>query len=78
MLTRKELAAKQGVNKMTVTKWRIKGRLKVHLADDQGQYLYEDPGDVSLRLKQKKIKKLSIEHHLSTKASGRAKEVQYE
>ena len=75
MLTRKELAAKQGVNKMTVTKWRINGRLKAHLADDQGQYLYEDPGDVSLRLKQKRDVKVSVGHHLLAKVSCQAKEV---
>jgi len=56
----------------------MNGRLKAHLADDQGQYLYEDPGDICLRLKQKKDKKLSVEHHLLTKVSCRAKEVQYE
>ena len=30
------------------------GRIKGHLADDQGQYLFENPGDVSLRLKKRK------------------------
>jgi len=75
MLTRKELAAKQGVNKMTVTKWRINGRLKAHLADDQGQYLYEDPGNVCLRLKQKRDVKVSAGHHLLAKVSCQAKEV---
>lgn len=54
MLTRKELAALQGVNRATITKWREKGRIKGHLADDQGQYLFEHPGEVSLRLKKKK------------------------
>jgi len=54
MLTREELAALQGVNRVTITKWREKGRIKGHLADDQGQYLFEHPGDVSLRLKKKK------------------------
>ena len=59
MLTREELAAKQGVNRMTITKWREKGRLKAHLADDQGQYLYEDPGEVHLRLKAKRVEQTS-------------------
>jgi hypothetical protein len=49
MLTRKELAGKQGVHQGTITKWRIGCRVKAHLADDQGQYLFEDPGDVCLQ-----------------------------
>jgi len=53
MLTREELAAKQDVHRMTITKWRERGRIKGHLADDQGQYLYEDPGEINLRLKKK-------------------------
>lgn len=53
LLTRKELAALQGVNRATISKWREKGRIKGHLADDQGQYLFENPGEVSLRLKKK-------------------------
>ena len=57
MLTRNELAAKQGVHIGTIARWRNRGRLKAHLADDQGQYLYEDPGDVSLMLKMKREKK---------------------
>ena len=77
MLTRKELAAKQGVHKMTITKWRIKGHLKEHLADDQGQYLYEDPGDVCLRLKKKKDKNSSVGNRSLSKVSCQAKEVQY-
>jgi hypothetical protein len=69
MLTRKELAGKQGVHPMTITKWRIKGRVTAHLADDQGQYLYEDPGDVCLRLKQKKDRSLPVDHYLLTQVS---------
>ena len=69
MLTRKELAGKQGVHPMTITKWRIKGRVRAHLADDQGQYLYEDPGDVCLRLKQKKDRSLPVDHYLLTQVS---------
>jgi len=53
MLTRKELAASQNVHQATVTKWRIQGKLNAHLADDQGQYLFEDPG---IDLRQKKTK----------------------
>jgi hypothetical protein len=53
MLTRKELAASQNVHQATITKWRIQGKLNAHLADDQGQYLFEDPG---IDLRQKKIK----------------------
>lgn len=76
MLTRKELAGKQNVHPWTITKWRIKGIVKAHLADDQGQYLFEDPG-VCLRLKAKCDKKASAESHLSTKGAGQAKEAQY-
>jgi DNA invertase Pin-like site-specific DNA recombinase len=54
LLSREELAALQGVNRATISKWREKGRIKGHLADDQGQYLFENPGDVSLRLKKRK------------------------
>jgi hypothetical protein len=54
MLTRNELAAMQGVHRQTITKWRKKGRIKGYLADDQGQYLFENPGEISLRLKKKK------------------------
>jgi DNA invertase Pin-like site-specific DNA recombinase len=53
LLTREELAALQGVNRATISKWREKGRIKGHLADDQGRYLFENLGDVSLRLKKK-------------------------
>ncbi len=66
MLTREELAAKQGVHRMTITKWREKGRIKAHLADDQGQYLYEDPGDISLRLKKKKQKNVFKQSSIPT------------
>ena len=69
MLTRKELALKQDVHQWTITKWRISGRVKGHLADDQGQYLFEDPGNVSLRLKKKKVKKSVMESRLSTKVA---------
>jgi len=77
MLTRKELACKQGVHQVAITKWRINGTVKAHLADDQGQYLFEDPGNVCLRLKEKKDKKSSDESHLLTEVSCEAKEVQY-
>jgi len=43
LLTREELAAKQGVDRMTISKWRQQGRIKAHLANDDPQYLYEDP-----------------------------------
>jgi hypothetical protein len=78
MLTRKELADRQGVNQMTITKWRANGRLTAHLADDQGQYLFEDPGNVRLRLKKKKDKNTPIEDHSLRKVARQAKEVQYE
>ncbi|MDA3787333.1 MAG: recombinase family protein [Desulfobacula sp.] len=78
MLTRKELAGKQNVHQGTITKWRIIGRVKGHLADDQGQYLFEDPGNICLRLKKKNDKKSSSKRLLSTNASCEAKEAQYE
>ena len=78
MLTRKELAGKQDVHQNTITKWRVGGCLKAHLADDQSQYLFEDPGNICLRFKQKTGKKISAKRLLSTKVSGEAKEVQYE
>lgn len=51
MLTRKELAEKLNVHVATISKWRENGRIKGYLADDQGQYLFENSGDVFLRLK---------------------------
>jgi len=60
MLTREELAALQDVHRATITKWREKGRIKGHLADDQGQFLYENPGDVSLRQKKKSASQSSL------------------
>ena len=77
ILTRKELAREQEVHQWTITKWRISGRVKAHLADDQGQYLFEDPGNICLRLKKKKDKKSSSERSLLTNVSCEAKEVQY-
>jgi DNA invertase Pin-like site-specific DNA recombinase len=59
LVTREELAARQGVDRMTISKWRQQGRIKAHLADDTPQYLYEDPGGISLRLKKKKAKRSS-------------------
>jgi predicted site-specific integrase-resolvase len=44
----------QGVHRQTITKWRKKGRIKGHLADGQGQSLFENPGEISLRIKKKK------------------------
>ncbi len=35
---------------------RICGRAKSRLADDRGQYLFEDPENASLRLKKEKAK----------------------
>lgn len=78
MLTRKELACNQNVHQNTITKWRSNGRVKGHLADDQNQYLFEDPGNICLRLKKKYDKKTSSKRLLSTNVSCEAKEVQYE
>lgn len=57
LLTREELATLQGVNRATISRWREKGRITGHLADDQGQYLFENPGDVTLRLKKSRSNK---------------------
>ncbi len=78
MLTRRELAGKQNVHQNTITKWRVNGRVKGHLADDQNQYLFEDPGNICLRLKKKYDQKPTIKRLLSTNVSCEAKEVQYE
>ncbi len=69
MLTRKELADKQNVHQNTITKWRMNGRVKGHLADDQSQYLFEDPGNICLRLKKKYDKNLTSKSLLSTNVS---------
>ena len=69
LLTREELAAKQGVDRMTISKWRQQGRIKAHLANDDPQYLYEDPGGISLRLKKKKEKRFTLPSHLSDSCS---------
>jgi len=78
MLTRKELADKQNVHQNTITKWRISGRVKGYLADDQNKYLFKDPGNIFLRLKKKKVKKSIVQSNLLTKVTRKAKEVQYE
>jgi hypothetical protein len=75
LLTRKELACKQQVHQNTITKWRINGRIQAHLADDQNQFLFEDPG-ICLRLKKKSGKKSTVRYLSSTKVSGETKEVQ--
>ena len=43
-LTGKEIEQRYGICRYTVVKWRKKGILSGHKADDQNQYLYEDPG----------------------------------
>ena len=42
LLTREELAAIQGVNRATISKWREKGRIKGHLADDKGPVSFRE------------------------------------
>lgn len=43
-LTTKELTQRYGVCRGTVRHWRLRGILAGHVADDQGEYLFEDPG----------------------------------
>ena len=43
-LTTAELGHRYGVCRRTVTKWKAHGILVAHKADDQGEYLCEDPG----------------------------------
>lgn len=75
MLTRAELAAMQGVHRATITKWREKGRIKGHLSDDQGQFLFENPGEVSLRLKKKRNKKRPLNSGSQPNVTPMTKEV---
>lgn len=44
LLTVKELHNKYGACAQTIRKWRKENRIKAALCDDQGFYLYEDPG----------------------------------
>jgi len=75
MLTREELAAKQGVHRATITKWREKGRIKGCLSNDQGQFLFENPGEFSLRLKKKGVKKPPLNRGLQPNVTPKTKEV---
>jgi DNA invertase Pin-like site-specific DNA recombinase len=43
-LTNHELVLRYCVCRRTVAQWRIDGVLTAHRADDQGEYLFEDPG----------------------------------
>jgi DNA invertase Pin-like site-specific DNA recombinase len=43
-LTTKELTQRYAVCRGTVRHWRLRGILVGHAADDQGEYLFEDPG----------------------------------
>jgi hypothetical protein len=43
-LTTKELTQRYGVCRGTVRHWRLRGILVGHVADDQGEYLFEHPG----------------------------------
>jgi predicted site-specific integrase-resolvase len=47
-MTTKEICKKYQIHRVTVSKLRNQGKLKGHLADDQGQYLFEDPGAIVL------------------------------
>lgn len=75
MLTRAKLAAMQGVHRATITKWRERGRIKGHLADDQGQFLFENPGEISLRLKKKRNKKRPLNSGSQPNVAPMTKEV---
>ena len=44
LLTVKELHDKYGACAQTIRKWRNENKIKAKLCDDQGFYLYEDPG----------------------------------
>lgn len=44
LLTAKELHRKYGACAQTIRKWRKESKIKAVLCDDQGFYLYEDPG----------------------------------
>jgi len=44
LMTVKELHGKYGACAQTIRKWRNENKIKAKLCDDQGFYLYEDPG----------------------------------
>ena len=44
MLTRKQLAAKLGVNRTTIGNWRRQGRLEGRICNDLGEWLFWPPG----------------------------------
>ncbi len=75
MLTREELATMQSVHQGTISKWREQGRIKGHLANDQGQYLFENSGEASLRLKKKNLKTATQPWLPTLNVTPRTKEV---
>ena len=46
LMTTKEIAKKYGIHRNTVAKLRKQGKIKGHLSDDQGQFLFENPGNI--------------------------------
>jgi DNA invertase Pin-like site-specific DNA recombinase len=47
-MTTKEICKKYQIHRATVSKFRKQGKLIGHLVDDQGRYLFEDPGSIVL------------------------------
>lgn len=54
-LTTKELTLRYGVCRDTVAKWRTSGMLAAHLANDEGEHLFEDPGPAFKHCGRKKL-----------------------
>ena len=55
-MTTKENCKKYQIHRVTVSKFRKQGKLIGHLVDDQGRYLFEDPGAIVLGKKKINIK----------------------
>jgi transcriptional regulator with XRE-family HTH domain len=47
MLTGKQIAARLGVRRTTIGRWRREGRLEARICNDQGEWLYHLPQELS-------------------------------
>jgi hypothetical protein len=63
-LTTKELTQRYGVCRGTIRHWRLRGILAGHMADDQGEYLFENPGPTF----EHRGRRLLAQHQSSTNA----------
>lgn len=75
MLTLHELAERVGVCTATIRVWRGQGRLRCHLANDRGEYLYEE--SISAKPASGKVKRVRKDARGSGNLHDASHEVQY-